>query len=110
MTVDSTIVVRGESEPQNSSDPTSPYSSTTPTNTPVRNSTTDSDNGNDRTMDSTTSSAQLLGKPLSKKEIELVKNTFALTKSWRKTVELLWGKWNPSRDAWAKQILDGGFM
>ena len=50
----------------------------------------------------------LTGKPLSKKEIELVKNTFALTnQNRRKTVELLYGSWTVSRDKWVKEILSG---
>lgn len=49
---------------------------------------------------------QLTGKPVSAKEKELVRNTYALTGQYRKTCELLWGKWNPSRDAWAKAIVN----
>lgn len=52
-------------------------------------------------------SPRLTGKPVSKKDIELVRNTYALTNSARETARILWGKRNDSRMAWIKEIVDG---
>jgi hypothetical protein len=44
---------------------------------------------------------------VSKKDIELVRNTYALTNSARETARILWGKRNDSRMAWVKEIVSG---
>ncbi len=107
LTIDSAIVGGGEGKGKNNSDPTPQHDSTIVTNTPVNDSTIDSA---DNSGNSTINSAPLSGKPLSRKEIELVKNTFAMTSSRRKTVEILWGSWTVSRDGWTKSILESDVM
>ncbi len=110
LAIDSAIVNRGEGKGKNSSDPTPQHNSAIVTNTPVSDSAIDSADNSGNSDDSTIDSAPLSGKPLSRKEIELVKNTFAMTSSRRKTVEILWGSWTVSRDGWAKSILESDVM
>jgi hypothetical protein len=70
---------------------------------PVNDSTNDSVNHRKQTINN----PQLKGKPLSKKEIDLVRNTHAMTNSRNETCRLLWGSWTVSRDKWVKEILKG---
>jgi hypothetical protein len=59
------------------------------------------------TSPDTNVSPRLTGKPVSKKDIDLVRNTYALTNSARETARILWGKRNDSRTAWVKEIVSG---
>ncbi|MFN8495684.1 MAG: FtsK/SpoIIIE domain-containing protein [Caldilineaceae bacterium] len=47
----------------------------------------------------------LKGKPLSETERALVCKTYQETRDYKKTCEILWGKWNPGRDKWVKEII-----
>jgi hypothetical protein len=108
LTINSTIANRGKGTGQNDSDSTPQRNSTIAANTPVSDSTINSAGDSGNSDDSTINSAPLTGKPLSRKEIELVRNTFALTnRSRKKTVEILYGKWTVSRDSWVKDIVSG---
>lgn len=111
LTIDSTINSGGVSTRQNDSTPTRVYDSTIEEITPVSDSTINSAGNSGNSNDSTINSAPLTSKPLSRKEIELVKNTFALTnKSRKRTVEILYGKWTVSRDGWVKDIVNGEIL
>ena len=48
---------------------------------------------------------RLTGKPLSRKECNLVLNTHAMTGSINETCRLLWGGWTVSRGKWVKEII-----
>jgi len=55
--------------------------------------------------DSAINSARLVGKPLSKREKDLVIAEYMLQGSINKTCENLWGAWTVSRGKWVKELL-----
>jgi len=113
-TIDSTIAARGVGKGQkyppaidsDNSTINSDFGRNTPVDDSTINSTIDSAINSGDSDNSTINKPPLTGKPLSRKEIELVRNTHALTGSINETCRLLWGNWTVSRGKWVKEIIN----
>lgn len=109
-TIDSTIVERGESTAKTHPPKCDSRDSWNNSGSPVSDSQPivgDSRDSQPQLSSDYQPTITLTGKPLSQKEKNLVRNTFALTnQNRRKTVELLYGSWTVSRDKWIKEILN----
>lgn len=113
-TIDSTIAARGVGKRQkytptidsDDSAINSDLGQNTPENDSTINSTIDSTINSVDSGDSAINKPPLTGKPLAKKEVELVRNTYALTDSINETCRLLWGNWTVSRGKWVKEIIN----
>lgn len=98
---DSVITVGGGFDGKNDNAPPTIIDSAIAIVSPVSDSAINSGDSGDSAIDN----GHLKGKPVSKKDIDLVRNTFALTNSRKETCRLLWGSWTVSRDKWVKEII-----
>jgi len=105
---DASIVKRGESKRKKQADLHPLRDASIDVTSPVSDASIDVSPTNDVSIDVNDASITkppLIGKPVSKKDVELVRNTYALSGSINETCRLLWGGRTESRKKWVKEII-----